>query len=360
MRRHDSQVSARTVWTVGLNGLGVLLVGWLFLQLKAVLTLGAISLLLAVAIDPVLLLLQKRGLSRGWALLLVTLVLLMVGFLFVTTLIPVVRAQVALLRDVIPQAIEDVRHNVWVQTFARKLGFVGTFPSELKLDHGMSTVVGVIGFAGGVLAETVAVVALTGFGLLYFGEVYETLLRTVRPVRRAHADSLLRRMRDAISGYVLGTLLMTLIGAVVTGVLLAAMGVPFFLPIALAMLFLGLIPLFGSFVGALLVAFSTLAAGGLNRALLALVLFLVYQQIAAHLLSPLVQQRTIKMNPFLLTVVLIAGAGLDGLIGATLALPFAAAIQELLRDVQERRERRWRRKRRALLEANGPELPRPH
>jgi predicted PurR-regulated permease PerM len=138
------------------------------------------------------------------------------------------------------------------------------------------------------------------------------------------------------------------------------MGVPFFLPIALAMLFLGLIPLFGSFVGALLVAFSTLAAGGLNRALLALLLFLVYQQIAAHLLSPLVQQRTIKMNPFLLTVVLIAGAGLDGLIGATLALPFAAAIQELLRDVQERRERRWRRKRRALLEANGPELPRPH
>jgi len=360
MRHHDSQVSARTVWTVGLNGLGVLLLGWLVLQLRPVFTLVAVSLLLSIAIEPLLLRLQRLRVPRGWALLLVTGVAVGLGILFVTTLIPVVRAQVTLLREVIPSAIEAVRHTAWVQALAARLGFEGEFPAALKLNHGVSTVVGVIGFAGGVLAEGVAVVALTGFGLLYGGELYETALRTIRPVRRAHADALIRRMRDAIAGYVLGTLLMTLIGAVVTGVLLAAMGVPFFLPIALAMLVLGLIPIFGSFVGALLVAFSTLAAGGLNRALVALLLFLVYQQIAAHLLGPLVQQRTIKMNPLLLTAVLIAGAGLDGLVGATLSLPFAAALQELLRDVQERRERRWRRKRRPLLPDPSPPEPRPH
>lgn len=358
MRRHTSQVSARTVWTVGLNGLGVLLLGWLVLQLRPVFTLVAVSLLLAIAIEPLLVRLERLGIPRGWALGLVTVVLLGVGFLLVTTLIPVVQTQISLLREEVPAAIDKVRTTRWVQDFARRLGFEGEFPSALRLDHGVSTVVGVIGFAGGVLAEGVAVVALTGFGLLYGDELYQAALRTVRPSRRAHADSLLRRMRDAIAGYVLGTLLMTALGALVTGVLLAVMGVPFFLPIALAMLVLGLIPLFGSFVGALLVAFSTLAAGGLNRALLALALFLLYQQIAAHLLSPLVQQRTLQMNPLLLTAVLIAGAGLDGLVGATLALPFAAAVQELLHDVQERRERRWRRPRDPPPIPPSPGLPR--
>lgn len=345
MARRESQVSARTVWTVGLNGLGVLLLGWLILQLKPVFTLVAIALLLAIAIEPLLQWFQRHQLSRGWAVGLAAVLSFFVGFVFVIIVIPVVRAQVALLQQVIPSALEKLRASPSVQHLAARLGVVGGFPSELRLEHGLSTVVGVIGVAGGILTQTLAVLALTTFGLLFGGELYQSFLRLIRPTRRRHADSLLRRMRDAIAGYVLGTLLMTLIGAAFTAVLLIAMQVPFFLPISLVMLVLGLIPFFGGILGAVLVALATLAAGGVKKALIALVLTVVYQNLAAHFLTPLVQRRTIKMNPLLMTAVLITGAVLDGLIGATLALPFAAAIQELLRDVQEHRERRWRRKR---------------
>lgn len=358
MARRESQVSARTVWTVGLNGLGVLLLGWVAIQLKPVFTLVAIALLLAIAVEPLLGWFQRHDLSRGWAVGLTAVLTFFIGFIFVIIVIPLVRQQVRLLQDVIPSTLEKLRASPSVQSLAARLGVVGEFPSELKLEHGVTTVVGVIGIAGGILTEALAILALTVFGLLFGDELYQSFLRLIRPTRRRHADSLLRRMRDAIAGYVLGTLLMTLIGALFTAILLAAMGVPFFLPISLVMLVLGLIPFFGGILGAVLVALATLAAGGVKRALIALVLTVVYQNLAAHFLTPLVQRRTIKMNPLLMTAVLIAGAVLDGLVGAALALPFAAALQELLRDVQERRERLWRRKRRPPPEgAPAPRLP---
>ncbi|HZH16279.1 MAG TPA: AI-2E family transporter, partial [Archangium sp.] len=69
--------------------------------------------------------------------------------------------------------------------------------------------------------------------------------------------------------------------------------------------------------------------------------FLVYQQIEGNLIQPLVQRHSIRMNPLLISVVLLMGAALMGLIGAMIALPLAAALQELLREVQEEQRERW-------------------
>jgi putative heme transporter len=185
------------------------------------------------------------------------------------------------------------------------------------------------------------VVTLSLFALLFGKDLYEQALGWVRPVRRPAVRELVKNMHRAVSGYLAGTALTVTLGGLVTAVGTFLLGVPYFLALGSLYLVLGLVPYIGSFLMALLVAFTTLTTVGLNRALIALGLFLVYQQVEGNLIQPLVQRHSIRMNPLLISVVLLMGAALMGLIGAMIALPLAAALQEFLREVQEEQRERW-------------------
>ena len=95
-------------------------------------------------------------------------------------------------------------------------------------------------------------------------------------------------------------------------------------------------------VGALLVAGTTFASVGTKEGFIALGVFLVYQQVEGNLLQPLIQRRTLKMNPLLIALVMLVGTSLAGLIGALLALPIAGAVQVLLEDRLAQMNERWR------------------
>ncbi len=136
-----------------------------------------------------------------------------------------------------------------------------------------------------------------------------------------------------------------------TAVSTLLLGVPYFLPLGLAMAVLGLIPFVGSFLGALLVAGTTFATVGTTEGLIALGVFLVYQQVEGHLLQPLIQRRTLNMNPLLIALVMLVGTSLMGLLGAVLALPIAGAVQVLLQDRLTRLHARWG------THEDGPALP---
>ena len=184
-------------------------------------------------------------------------------------------------------------------------------------------------------------VTLSLFALLFGKDLYEQALGWVRPARRPEVRQLAQDMRKAVGGYLTGTFLTVTLGGLVTALGTWLLGVPYFLALGSLYLLLGLIPYIGSFLMAVLVSFTTLTTVGLNRALLALGLFLVYQQVEGNLIQPLVQRHSIRMNPLLISVVLLIGGALMGLIGAMIALPLAAALQELLREVQEEQRERW-------------------
>ena len=124
--------------------------------------------------------------------------------------------------------------------------------------------------------------------------------------------------------------------ALLTGVL-ALLEVPYFLPLGLSYLVLGLIPWIGSALIATMVTLTTLAALGWQRALVVLGVFLVYQQLEGNILQPLVQRHTLRMNPLLISLVLLLGGAVGGLGGLVLSLPVAAALQVLLEEVRRQR-----------------------
>jgi predicted PurR-regulated permease PerM len=66
------------------------------------------------------------------------------------------------------------------------------------------------------------------------------------------------------------------------------------------------------------------------------VFFVVYQQLENHLLQPLIFSRTVQLNPLTVLIAILIAVELAGLLGALLAIPIAAMIQIILRDLWAR------------------------
>ncbi len=85
-----------------------------------------------------------------------------------------------------------------------------------------------------------------------------------------------------------------------------------------------------------LVAFTVSTTVGL----IVLVFFLVYQQIENQVLQPVVYGRTVNLSPLAVLIAVLIGAQVAGVLGALGAIPIAGAIQVILVDWHEHRQRR--------------------
>jgi predicted PurR-regulated permease PerM len=129
------------------------------------------------------------------------------------------------------------------------------------------------------------------------------------------------------------------VAATVAGLSAWAFGLPF--PIVLAVMtgFLDLIPQVGATLAAVVLVLvaltvSTPAAIGM------LVIQLVYQQVENYVVYPLVYRRAVELSPFTTIVAVLIAGSILGVVGAILAVPFAAVIKTVIREAgRPRRER---------------------
>ncbi len=146
-------------------------------------------------------------------------------------------------------------------------------------------------------------------------------------VRRVGADS-----GRAVSGYVLGNLIISVIAGVASYICFVAVGVPFAEVLALWVGFADLIPLVGATLGAVpavLVAFSQSVPAGI----IVLAFFIVYQQFENHVLQVTIMSRTVQLNPLAVLVSVLVGVELFGFLGALLAIPAGGVVQIVVREV---------------------------
>ncbi len=342
--RPRSQVTPRTVWTVALHVLALVAVLWLLSQVWTVLSWAMVALFLALAAHPLVRWMERHGVRRGVAVSGVG--LLGVGLLtaLLMTLVPMLLEQGLALVQAAPGYIDQLQHRPWVEKLDERYDVIDRVSAELRQRIPMTPgpVLGVVTDLLQKLAAVVTISVLTIFFLLFGPDLFDKALQWVEPSRREHWRGLAHEMHRTVGGYVAGAFLISFIGGVVTAVSTLLLGVPYFMALGLAMAVLGLIPFVGAFLGMLLVAGTTFASVGTKAGLIALGIFVVYQQVEGNLLQPLIQRRTLKMNPLLIALVMLVGTSLAGLIGALLALPIAGAVQVLLEDRLARLHEQWR------------------
>lgn len=343
MGAREITVTPKTIWAV--LGSALALVAGLFLlwKLRMVLSWTLVALLLALALEPLVEALTRRRVKRPWAVVIVFIAMLAFLVTLFATLLPLVVQQARELLARGPELLERLRTAppiAWAEAQFHLIARVEQAMAPGNTDFATPAVAVAVDVLRG-LAAIVTTFALTIFMLLFGRSVFDGAMTWCPPQRRERVRDTVRRMRKVVGGYVLGSLTVASIGGALMALTTAVLGVPWFLPLGLVMVLLGLVPFLGSAIGALLVVGITFATEGLRDGIIVAAVYLVYQQIENHVLQPLVQRRTIRMNPLLIALAVLAGTALGGVLGALLALPVAGSVQVLLHDALARRRARW-------------------
>jgi putative heme transporter len=188
------------------------------------------------------------------------------------------------------------------------------------------------------ITELVTAAVLTLFTLIFFLYGGRNIWQYVTKIFPEGARERVRAAGFAgyvsLIGYVRATFLVALTDAAGVGTGLAIMGIPLALPLS-SIVFLGaFIPLIGALVSGLLAVVVALLAKGLVYALITFGLLIAVNQLEAHLLQPLVMGRAVSIHPLAVVLAISTGGVLAGIVGALLAVPTVAflnnAIQVLL------------------------------
>lgn len=154
-------------------------------------------------------------------------------------------------------------------------------------------------------------------------------VRRREAVRRAGFDA-----ARAVSGYMLGNLLISVIAGVSTFFVLLVLGVPNPVVLALVVAFADLVPLVGATIGAILASFAAFLHSS-TAGVVSVIFFIVYQQFENNAIQPMVMSRTVRVNPLVVILSVLVGVELFGFVGALLAIPVAGALQVAVRAARQ-------------------------
>ncbi|MEU8077244.1 AI-2E family transporter [Catellatospora citrea] len=180
-------------------------------------------------------------------------------------------------------------------------------------------------------------VIFTLFFFLRDGRViWRFLLRLVPGQAREPLDRAGVSAWATLGAYVRATVLVAFIDAVGIGIALAALRVPFALPLA-ALVFLGaFIPIVGATLSGAVAVLVALVTNGPLTALLVLAAVIAIQQIEGHLLQPLIMGRAVAIHPLAVILGIAAGVVLAGIVGALIAVPLIAVLNTAIRQLAGR------------------------
>ena len=183
----------------------------------------------------------------------------------------------------------------------------------------------------------VTILVLTFLMLLRGPELSQAFLALISPRHRERVRLVSADAAKAVSGYMFGNLVISLIAGTATFIWLKAWGVPYAEVIALFVAFADLIPLIGATLGAI----PTIALAFLHSTpagIATVIFYVVYQQFENHILQVTIMSRTVDVNPLTVLISVLAGVELFGFLGALLAIPAAGVIQVVARNLWDERQ----------------------
>jgi predicted PurR-regulated permease PerM len=149
------------------------------------------------------------------------------------------------------------------------------------------------------------------------------------------AEEVMRR----VGSYAIGQVAVAAINAFFAWIMMSLIDLQFAAVLAVLVGFLGLVPMIGATLGASVVAIVAFFDEP-KKALIVIIYFIVYQQIENYAVMPRIMQRTVAVPGAVTVVAALAGGALLGILGALLAIPFAAGALLLYEEVLVPRQRR--------------------
>ncbi len=336
----------RSPFYIGFFGaLGAVLAIWLGQQVLVVgstIILVVVAAFLAVGLNPLVELFMRRGLKRSWSVVIVTAMVLVGLALFLVAIVPVISDQVAELAKNAPDWLDRLQHNNQVQKLDDQYDVIDKAKEYLaKGDYASAAFGGVLGIGIAVLSALLnafIIIVLTLYFLSSLPKIKAALYRLAPASRRPRVTSLGDEILSNVGSYVSGAFIVALAAGISSLIFLFIVGLgQYAVALAFVVALLDVIPMIGATIGAVVVVAIGFATDP-KIGLVCLIFYVVYQQLENYVIYPRVMSRSVDTPGAVIVIAALVGAGLLGVVGALLAIPTAAAILLLTREVFIRRQ----------------------
>jgi predicted PurR-regulated permease PerM len=334
-------LATRTIVVFVAVALAALLLLALVYAARSVLIQLTVAIVLAMAVEPAVQGLERRGYRRGAAVgISFGLVVVLLAVFAYLLLAPLVSESRRLVDDA-PNLVQQLTQGNGRLGFLEQRFHVVEKTRQIvdspKLPGTASRAIGAVGSAVQTGGAILFVAFLTLFVQLGGRQWFDGLVDLAPERERNRLRRVGSGVSNAVGGYVSGNLLISVVAGMVATLVLLATGVPYAVPLGLLVAVFDLIPLVGATIGTVIVGAVALTEG-VTTALIVVGAMIVYQQIENHALQQLVYHRTVKLSPLAIAVSVAAGAEVGGVVGALLGIPFAGALKVVARELVA-----WRR-----------------
>jgi predicted PurR-regulated permease PerM len=326
------------------GGLGVLVaigIGAAVGNLATILTYIGAALFLALGLDPLVTWLESKRFPRWLAILTVLAGVIGIFTGLVFALVPVIVEQVEKL-VVQVQEIIKLSQKELIARVQEVFPLVNAKMIFAEVDKFVANV-DVFSIGGGVLQAGIGV-ATAAFGAiivliltLYFtsslNSVKRGMYQLVPASKREKFVDISEQVTSSVGRYVVGQASLAFINGVLSFIFLSIIGAEYSILLAFIAFLFSLVPLVGTLTGSTIIVLLVLVFNGWPTVLIAAIYYLIYMQIEAYIINPRIMNRAVKVPGVVVVIAALAGGTLLGVLGALVAIPVAASILIIVRQV---------------------------
>lgn len=337
--------NAFRVGLIGTLGVGLgLLIMTSVVTLSTIITYIGAALFLALGLDPAVSWLEKKKFPR-WAAILTVLVALL-GILtgVVFAVVPIIVDQVATLSKRIPQLVTAVNTSTFTDDIQKQ--FPGLDVTEITktvtdyLGTNLTTITSTviqsgIAIVGGLFGGLIILI-LTLYFTASLNSIKRATYQLVPASKRERFADLSEQITKAVGRYVVGQAALAAVNGVLSFIFLSIIGAPFPALLAFIAFLFSLVPLVGTITGSVIIVLTCLIpeiGSSPLTALVAGIYYLIYMQVEAYVLSPNIMNRAVSVPGAVVVIAALAGGSLLGILGALIAIPVAASILMIIKQV---------------------------
>lgn len=312
------------------------------LSISSVLILLVMSMFLAIGLNPLVEFFMRRGIRRGLSVLLVLVGVIAVLALFVTAVAPVISDQIALITRNAPAWLDDLQANRQMQRLDDQFDVIAKAREYIQNgDFGQKVFGGALGVGLRVLSaltNSLIVIVLMIYFLASLPSIKHAAYSLAPASRRPRVSELGDRIIRSTGAYVAGAFVVAVCAGISTLIFSFVVGLgDYAFALAFVVGIFSLIPVVGAFVAGAIMTLLGLTISP-TIALVTLIYYLGYQQFESYVIYPRIMKKSVDLPGSVTVVAALIGGSLMGVVGALLAVPVAAALLLLHREVFLRRQ----------------------
>jgi predicted PurR-regulated permease PerM len=328
------------VFIIALTLVGLTFLGWFFYTLRSLFGMLFIAVFLAVAAEPVVQKLNKRGVKRWVAALIVVIGLLLLMIALVLLVVPAFVSSIVNFVAALPQYVEDF--TAWLGQYVDLGSFDPSTIDYTGLGNVAGNLLGAVfswgsGFLGGI-GQAITILLFAYYGVAQQPEIRRGAFSFMTPQRQKEANFIWEVSVEKTGSYFYSRFILGLLIGTYSLILFLILGLPHAFALAVFVAIVAeLIPVIGTYIAMIVPALVALFIDPM-KALWVIVFLVIYQGIENLFLLPRVTSKTMEIHPAVSIAAVIAGSALFGPIGIFLALPITAIIQSIISTYVNRYE----------------------